>query len=63
MTSVMTVYVAGVAVGRVQDFGLGRVLAYVRKPNGTFVVLGFFRDRRAAREAVENSPPPDGEAE
>jgi hypothetical protein len=53
MTSVMTVYVAGTAVGRLQDFGPGRVLAYVRKPDGTFVALGFFADRRAAREAVE----------
>jgi hypothetical protein len=47
MTSVST------AVGRVQDFDVGRVLAYVRKPDGTFVALGFFADRRAAREAVE----------
>jgi hypothetical protein len=58
MASVMTVYICGTAVGRVKDFGPGRVLAHARKPDGTFVCLGFFVDRRAAREAVENGPSP-----
>jgi|GEM_PF-6009853 hypothetical protein len=60
MASVMTVYNADrVPVGHIQDYGPGRVLAHVRKPDGKLVALGFFADRMAARQAVENGPPPE----
>ena len=67
MTSVMTVYDIDrrTALGHLQDFGAGRILADVRKPDGKFVSLGFFPDRKAGREAIKaaaagEAPKPGG---
>ena len=54
MSSIMTVYnVDRAAIGHLQDFGPDRVLAHVRRADGRFVSIGFCKDRRTAREAVE----------
>jgi hypothetical protein len=55
MASVITVYAAGeVLIGRVHDFGPEKdVLADAVNDSGRFVSIGFYRNRRAAQEAVE----------
>jgi hypothetical protein len=52
----MTVYAPGqVAIGRILDGGPRSVLAHVVNDAGGLVPLGFFEDRRTAREAVEKA--------
>lgn len=55
MASVMSVYLGGIIAGHEQDFGPGRVLAHVRTASGKFVCIGWFEDRRSAREAIESA--------
>ena len=68
MGAVMSVYGPDhrTAIGTVQDFGPGKILARVADRKGNYVSLGMHPDRTAARLAVESAhrngmamPPPE----
>jgi hypothetical protein len=48
----MTVY-ANIPIGEIRDAGAGQVAATYIEPSGKRKPLGFFKDRRTAREAIE----------
>jgi hypothetical protein len=51
--SPMTLYSGHLAIGEIRDAGAGQVAATYIEPSGKRVALGFYKDRRAAREAIE----------
>jgi hypothetical protein len=55
MAAVMTVYQGRTAIGTIQDFGKGQVLARVVDDNGRYRSLGYHADRKTAMLAVTNA--------
>lgn len=55
MAAIMTVYSGREAIGTIQNFGKGQVLARVVDDNGRYRSLGYHEDRNTAMLAVTNA--------
>ena len=51
--SPMMLYAGHLAIGEIRDGGAGQVVAVYLTREGRRIPLGFHKDRRAAREAIE----------
>jgi len=55
MAAIMTVYSGRTAIGTIQDFGKGKILARVVDERGQYRSLGFHEDRKTAMLVVSEA--------